>query len=103
MFTLNKWDLYFLTYQPIMKQQLTQYLQELTNLNEISLTKPPQAQMWDFAFWVFPLAKQLKKNPVEIASELTEQINQNKPNFIEKVEQVWPYINFFLSNAINRS
>jgi arginyl-tRNA synthetase len=33
------------------------------------------------------LAKQFKKNPVEIATELVEKINQNKPDFIEKVEQ----------------
>jgi len=80
-----------------MQEQLINYLKALTKSEEINLSKPPKAWMWDFAFGVFPLAKQFKKNPVEIATELVEKINQNKQDFIEKVEQAWSYINFFLS------
>ena len=80
-----------------MQEQLIKFLKELTNLDQINLSKPPKAEMWDFAFGVFPLAKTYKKNPNQIAEELLEKITKNKPNFIEKVEQAWPYLNFFLS------
>jgi arginyl-tRNA synthetase len=80
-----------------MKSILENYLKQLTNQNNISLSVPPKPEMGDFAFGVFPLAKVYRKNPNEIAQELLEKINSNKPDFIEKVEQAWPYLNFFLS------
>ena len=80
-----------------MQEQLIKFLKEQTNLEQINLSKPPKAEMWDFAFGVFPLAKIYKKSPNQIAEELLEKITKNKPNFIDKVEQAWPYLNFFLS------
>jgi arginyl-tRNA synthetase len=70
-----------------MKSILENYLKQLTNQNNISLSVPPKPEMGDFAFGVFPLAKVYRKNPNEIAQELLEKISSNKPDFIEKVEQ----------------
>ncbi len=80
-----------------MQKKLENYLKTLTEVDEIKLSKPPKAELGDFAFWVFPLAKVYKKNPNQIAEELLEKINNDKPEFIEKIEQAWPYLNFFLS------
>ena len=44
------------------------------------------------------LSKQLKKSPVELAKQIVEKINSNKPELIEKVEMAGPgFINFYLS------
>ena len=80
-----------------MQKQLKNYLKNLTQMEEINLSKPPKKELWDFAFGVFPLSKIYKKNPNQIAEELLEKINETKPDFIEKVEQAGPYLNFFLS------
>jgi len=84
-----------------MKLQIVNFLHKITNLDKNILEQkveiPKDKSMWDFAFPTFVLAKTFKKAPNQIAEELTERINQNKPDFIGKIEQVWPYINFFLS------
>ena len=69
-----------------MKTQLINYLKELTQTEDINLSQPPKPELGDFAFPTFPLAKQFKKNPVQIAQELAEKINQNKPDFIQEVQ-----------------
>jgi len=82
-----------------MKNKLITYLQNITNLQDINLSTPPNPSMGDYAFAVFPLAKREKKNPNQIAMDLKEKIQQNLPDFIEKVEQIGPYLNFFLSKS----
>jgi arginyl-tRNA synthetase len=59
------------------------------------LEVPPQG-LGDFAYPCFTLAKTMKKAPNAIAEELTGSF---KADFIEKVEQKGPYINFFLSKG----
>lgn len=56
---------------------------------------PPKLEMGDYAFPCFILSKTLKKNPVEIAKELSNKISKNLPKDLEKVEATGPYINFF--------
>jgi len=86
-----------------MKLQIVNLLHKITNLDKNILEQkieiPKDKSMWDFAFPTFVLAKTFKKAPNQIAEELANKINQNKPDFIEKIEQVWPYINFFLSKS----
>lgn len=53
---------------------------------------PPQREMGDYAFPCFVLAKSLRKAPQVIASELSTAIDHP---FIEKVEAVGAYVNFF--------
>lgn len=62
---------------------------EILNLIEI----PPQENMGDFSFPCFQLAKTLRKNPAQIATELKEKLELE--DFAE-IKNVGPYINFFL-------
>src|SRR3989344_1645539 len=55
---------------------------------------PPSQELGDYAFPCFSLAKIEKKNPVQIASELSKKIRSNE---FEKVEAKGPYINFFFN------
>jgi arginyl-tRNA synthetase len=48
----------------------------------------------DLAYPCFNMAKKLKKNPNDIAKELAGKL---KINFIEKVEAIGPYINFYVN------
>lgn len=64
---------------------------------EIFLEIPPEFKLGDYAFPCFSLAKVYKKNPNEIAKELS---NKLKSNFLEKVESNGPYVNFFLNKKI---
>lgn len=60
------------------------------------LEQPPKPEMGDWALPCFKLAKQLKKNPNQIASELVQQLARKKMNGIERVEAVGGYLNFFV-------
>lgn len=73
-------------------------LEEITNLIE----RPKTASHGDWAFPTFILAKQLRKAPQMIASDLGEKISDEA---FEKVVPMGPYVNFFLnkekfSNAV---
>lgn len=57
----------------------------------------PKNNFGDYAFPCFDEAKRLKKNPNEIAKELSKKI---KADFIEKIEVVGPYINFFVKKEV---
>ncbi|MFH1089313.1 MAG: arginine--tRNA ligase [Candidatus Uhrbacteria bacterium] len=58
------------------------------------LETPPDSTMGDFAFPCFTLAKGLKKNPAEIAVEVSAKIEPK--GWIEKVTAKGSYVNFFL-------
>ncbi|MGV8142604.1 MAG: arginine--tRNA ligase [Candidatus Pacearchaeota archaeon] len=66
-------------------------------LEEI-LETPKDSTHGDFAFPCFALAKNWKKNPVEIAKELV--VKMGKLKGFEKVEAVGPYVNFFVDKKI---
>jgi arginyl-tRNA synthetase len=57
---------------------------------------PPQQEMGDYAFPCFILAKQLKKNPQEIAKDLEGL----KCKELEKIEAKGPYVNFFINKTL---
>ncbi|RLF44816.1 MAG: arginine--tRNA ligase [Thermoplasmata archaeon] len=61
-----------------------------------TLEKPPE-EFGDFAFPCFQLAPVAKKSPSLIASEMAEFIEQNKGEWIEKVEEKGGYVNFFIN------
>ena len=67
--------------------------QEVVNL----LEKPKFNKQGDIAFPCFTLAKKLKKAPQVIASELQSVIHNQ---YIEKVEAMGPYLNFFLNKKM---
>jgi len=66
-------------------------LKDLDKLIEV----PKDSLMGDYAFPCFSLSKQFKKNPAEIARELSKKIKLGK-NF-EKIDIKGSYINFFLN------
>ena len=65
------------------------------NIEEITLEIPPNSELGDYAFPCFSLAKQFKKNPVQIAQELAAKIKPNKS--IKEIKSVGPYLNFFVN------
>ena len=85
-----------------LKQVLAEYLKDffhgmlteekIYNLIEI----PKNPEHGDLAFPCFQLAKLLKKSPVEIATELSEELG--KSNHFSKVNQIGPYLNVFFSS-----
>lgn len=86
--------------QTNLQKILIQVIKENYNivLNEIKLDTPPKKELWDFAFWVFVLSKELKKNPNEIAENLAKILN-NLPE-IEFANEFWPYVNIRLNKNI---
>ena len=64
---------------------------EIENYLEI----PPNADMGDFAFPCFKLAKTLKKAPPIIAAEIKEKLTIDEN--IEKIEIVGGYLNFYIN------
>jgi len=61
---------------------------------EVKLEKPKEIA--DLAFPCFPLSKILKRNPVEIAEGIAREIRQRQRMWIERVEAVKGYVNFFI-------
>ncbi len=68
-------------------------------LQDIKLEVPPKKELWDFCFWTFALSKELKLNPIQIASELSDLLVWLDD--FDSVLPVWPYLNFKLSKNIH--
>ena len=67
---------------------------------EKAIEIPPQGKMGDYAFPCFLLASKMKKPPAQIAAELGKSIQHP---YIEHVDVVGPYVNFFLNRqAVGR-
>ncbi|MCA9485293.1 MAG: arginine--tRNA ligase, partial [Nanoarchaeota archaeon] len=81
-----------------MKQEVIKALKKYVGLTQKEFEKllevPPSQDLGDFSFPCFALAKEHKKPPTQIASQLAEKI---KSSWIEKVEAKGPYLNFFLN------
>jgi len=57
------------------------------------IEEPEKEGMGDFAFACFDLAKQEKRNPVEIALELSKETSVDG---IKEVKAIGPYVNFYV-------
>ncbi|MEM7235191.1 MAG: arginine--tRNA ligase, partial [Planctomycetota bacterium] len=57
-----------------------------------ALTRPPKANLGDFAFPCFTLAKQLKKAPPQIAADIAEKIS-GESNLLSSAVAAGPYVN----------
>ncbi len=68
--------------------------EEVENLLEI----PPKADMGDFAFPCFRLAKIFRKAPNMIAQDIKEKIGEQ--DFLERVENAGGYVNFFVNKEM---
>ena len=82
------------------KKIIADEISKITNIesNEIEgyIEVPKEPENGDYAFPCFKLAKTLKKSPNVIADEIKSNI-QISENFIEKLEVVGGYLNFFVN------
>ena len=62
---------------------------------ESALDKPKKSELGDYAFPCFPLAKDMKKKPHDIAQDLARKIPLSK--LIVKIQVVGPFLNFFIN------
>lgn len=62
------------------------------------IEKPPAGIEYTYAFPTFKLAKHEKKNPVQIAKELGERIDDS--DIFEEITAKGPYINFMVKTSI---
>lgn len=60
---------------------------------------PPNADMGDFAFPCFKLAKVMKKSPMAIAEELKLKLDEDLGSEIDKLEIVNGYLNFYINRV----
>lgn len=85
-----------------MKEKIIILLKKLLPFNEKEIENlietPPNSELGDYAFPCFQLAKIMKKNPAEIAQNISKKIPI--PKEIERVEAKGPYINFFLNKKL---
>lgn len=63
------------------------------------LEKPKSPEHGDIALPVFVLAKKLRKNPIQIASDMAKQLQGKLPGSIAAVKAIGPYINFTLNES----
>jgi len=61
---------------------------------------PLQSERGELTFSCFQLAKHFKKSPEKIAVDLTTKLKKAKINFLEKIENIGPYINFFINKKV---
>lgn len=68
--------------------------EEIAKALEIDVKEIEEPEKYgDFAYACFSLAKKLKKDPKEIANDLSKKL---KIKFIGKIEAVGPYVNFYI-------
>jgi arginyl-tRNA synthetase len=84
-------------------QSLAGVLAEHTKLPQAELEQametPPDSKLGHFAFPCFSLAKELKKSPQAIATELAEKIQASKPGWLGQAVATGAYLNFFLDRT----
>jgi len=86
----------------IMKKKICQYLSKvLMEISEEEWLKaikiPPEEEMGDLTVPCFVMAKKLRRNPMQIAGELVEKLNERKSKLgIERAENVGAYCNIYL-------
>ena len=68
------------------------------NLKEVNFSYPPSAELGDLSLACFEIAKQQKKNPVELAQELATSLQAKKKlkKYFSEFRAIGPYLNFFL-------
>lgn len=85
-----------------MKEQVIELIAAAADLDMETVTGileiPPRADMGDYAFPCFQLAKSLHKAPPLIAADIAEKIN--KTDIIDKLEVKGAYLNFFLKKEM---
>ncbi|MCM1180257.1 MAG: arginine--tRNA ligase [Clostridium sp.] len=87
-----------------MKDQIIDLIASVTELDRETVANileiPPKADMGDFAFPCFQLAKTLRKAPPMIAADIAEKINKADIDIIDRLEVKGAYLNFFLKKEM---
>lgn len=85
-------------YKQIVAEDLSTQLSEHLTTEEIYnlLEKPKNEEHGDLAFPTFQLAKVFRKNPAEIASDISEDFSSE---IVSSVNVVGPYLNFYLDKG----
>ncbi|CDI49035.1 arginine--tRNA ligase [Clostridium tetani] len=86
-----------MNYKELISERLSSIIELPIEDIEKLIEIPPKPEMGDFAFPCFQLAKTFRKAPNMIAEELKDKFD--KSNF-EKVENLGPYLNFFVNKSI---
>ncbi len=76
------------------KKEIISLLKKETKLKQINLEIPPDSKLGDYAFPCFQLSKNMKKNPVEIAKNLSKTLKPKK--LIKEIKEAGPYLNFYI-------
>ncbi|MFQ5963717.1 MAG: arginine--tRNA ligase [Candidatus Scalinduaceae bacterium] len=84
-------DIFIKNIISLLKKEMPLSDEEIEALLEI----PPDIKMGDYAFPCFSVAKQLRKDPKKIASELSQKLVPN--NIIIRSYAHGPYLNFYVS------
>ncbi|HZX49977.1 MAG TPA: arginine--tRNA ligase [Candidatus Paceibacterota bacterium] len=87
------------------KQEIEKLIREAVRgfgkVGEIPLEHPENPDHGDYATSVaFALAKQLGKNPQEVAKEIASKFDIQNSKFLDKVEVVGGFVNFYLSAKV---
>lgn len=79
-----------------LKQQITKELK----LKEANFSYPPNSNLGDLSLTCFEIAKEQKKNPAELASELASKLGSQKKlkKYFSEIKAVGPYLNFFINS-----
>jgi arginyl-tRNA synthetase len=77
------------------KQNISSALQKLLK-KDLVIETPSNPELGDYAVPCFTLAKELKKNPFEIAKDIASKL---KIKGIAKIQATGPYVNFFVDQA----
>lgn len=84
------------------KEEIAKEIQKATSLEKEELKTyieiPKDSSMGDYAFPCFKLAKELRKAPPAIATEIKEKLEIDE-KVISKIEIVGGYINFYINNT----
>ena len=90
-----------INFKSIIAEELTK-VTNITNIEEY-IEIPTNKEMGDYSLPCFKLAKELKKAPQAIASEIKEKLNIDK-ELISKIDVVNGYLNFYVNSvAITKS
>lgn len=85
-----------------MNKELITFLENQEELKSLDLNKliqkPKLESQGDFSLPMFILAKQLNKNPAEISKNLEIKLQNNLPEFLERVQAIGPFLNFYLNS-----
>lgn len=85
-----------MNYKKLVAERIKAHVDLELEVIEKLIEIPPRPEMGDFAFPCFQLSKTMRKAPNMIATELASQIDKEG---LEKIENLGPYLNFFVDKV----